>query len=169
MQLMNKGRFVTDIPKVGRLAGIDFGTVRIGIAITDPGQVLASPYENYNRRTVSKDADFFRKFARNEQIVAFVVGLPVHMSGDSSKISEAAMEFGRWLANETTTPVVWFDERFTSAMAEEVLAAGKLTKQQRKKRLDMMAAQILLSAFLESDRTGQSSYSPPIDDENPDS
>lgn len=143
------------------MAGIDFGTVRIGIAITDPGQMLASPYENYNRRTVEKDAEYFRKLAEQEKIVTFVVGLPVHMSGDSSRMSLAATEFGKWLAEVTGVPVVWFDERFTSSLAKEMLSAGNLTQKQKKKRLDMLAAQILLASFLESDRTGHDEYSPP--------
>ena len=152
-----------EVPREGRLAGIDFGTVRIGIAITDPEQIVASPYENYNRRTEAKDADFFRELAAQEEIVTFVVGLPVHMSGDSSRMSEAAMKFGRWLADATGVPVVWFDERYTSSIAKQALSAGKLTHKQRKKRLDMLAAQILLSAFLESDRSGQEFYTPPIE------
>lgn len=151
------------VPREGRLAGVDFGTVRIGIAITDPEQIVASPYENYNRRTEAKDADFFRELATQEKIVTFVVGLPVHMSGDSSRMSEAAMEFGRWLADATGVPVVWFDERYTSSIAKQALASGKLTHKKRKKRLDMLAAQILLSAFLESDRSGQEFYTPPIE------
>lgn len=151
------------VPREGRLAGVDFGTVRIGIAITDPEQIVASPYENYNRRTEAKDADFFRELATQEKIVTFVVGLPVHMSGDSSRMSEAAMEFGRWLADATGVPVVWFDERYTSSIAKQALVSGKLTHKKRKKRLDMLAAQILLSAFLESDRSGQEFYTPPIE------
>lgn len=152
---------MSSVPKEGRLAGIDFGTVRIGISITDPGQMLASPYENYNRRTVEKDAEYFRKFAKQEKIVTFVVGLPVHMSGDASRMSEAATEFGKWLADVTGVPVVWFDERFTSSIAREMMSAGNLTQKQKKKRLDMLAAQILLASFLESDRTGHSEYLPP--------
>ncbi len=151
------------VPKEGRLAGVDFGTVRIGIAITDPQQILASPLENYNRRTLAKDAEYFSEIARQEKIVTFVVGLPVHMSGDSSRMSEAAMEFGRWLADTTSVPVVWFDERYTSSLAKQALSEGKLTQKQRKKRLDMLAAQILLAAFLESDRQGQEFYTPPLD------
>ncbi len=156
---------LTEVPRKGRLAGIDFGTVRIGVSITDVEQVIASPYENYNRRTPEKDAEYFRNFAAEEKIQTFVVGLPVHMSGDSSEMSEAAMQFGKWLSDATLVPVVWFDERYTSAIAEQILTAGKLSKKKRKERLDMLAAQILLTAYLESDRKGHSHYTPPLDDE----
>lgn len=155
---------MSEVPREGRLAGIDYGTVRIGIAITDSGQVLASPYENYNRRTIEKDAEYFRKLATQEKIVTFVVGLPVHMSGDSSRMSTEATEFGQWLAKTTGVPVVWFDERFTSSIANQMLAEGNLTKKKRKKRLDMLAAQILLASFMESDRSGHQQYLPPLDD-----
>lgn len=152
---------MSEIPTEGRLAGIDFGTVRIGIAITDSGQMLASPFENYNRRTEDKDALYFRQFAEQERIVAFVVGLPVHMSGDSSRMSEAATQFGKWLGEQTGLPIIWFDERYTSSLANQLMSEGSLTKKQKKKRLDMLAAQILLSSFLESDREGHSQFLPP--------
>jgi putative Holliday junction resolvase len=69
-------------PTTGRIAGIDFGTVRIGIAISDPAQTIASPLEVLTRRSVELDRKHFETLAQTEQLVGFVVGLPVHMSGD---------------------------------------------------------------------------------------
>ena len=60
------------------------------------------------------------------------------------------MQFGQWLQETTGVSVVFFDERFTTAEAEQILAQGELTKKQRKARLDKLAAQILLTAFLEA-------------------
>lgn len=139
----------------GRIAGIDYGTVRVGVAITDTMQTIASPFENYTRRGESGDATFFRRLAADEQIVQFVVGLPVHLSGDESAKSLEARQFGTWLADTTGVPVVFFDERFTSSEAEQFLNAAKLTKKQRKARLDKLAAQIMLTAYLESRRDAQ--------------
>jgi len=123
------------IPQSGRLAGVDFGTVRIGIAISDPGQSIASPLETYNRRTESLDAKYFQELAKTEQLVGFVVGLPVHMSGDASEKSAQAVQFGTWIFEQT----------------EEM--SGK----KRKSMLDKIAAQILLSAYMESGSQGVSS------------
>jgi putative Holliday junction resolvase len=134
----------------GRLAGIDYGTVRIGIAITDPGQRIASPLVNYTRQDLTGDAGYFRRLALQEQIVGFVVGLPVHLDGRESQKSIEARQFGQWLQETTGVSVVFFDERFTTAEAEQILAQGELTKKQRKARLDKLAAQILLTAFLEA-------------------
>ncbi|HEV3417117.1 MAG TPA: Holliday junction resolvase RuvX [Pirellulales bacterium] len=139
----------------GRLAGIDYGTARIGIAVTDPEQRLASPLENYTRRGEAADAAYFKRLATEERIARFVVGLPIHLDGRESQKSAEARQFGAWLERATGIPVVFFDERFTSAEAEHHLTAAKLTKKKRKARLDKLAAQIMLSAYLESGDSGQ--------------
>jgi putative holliday junction resolvase len=139
-----------EFPPLGRLAGIDYGTVRIGVAVTDPGRTLASPFENYTRRGEEADARYFRELAAAERIVGFVVGLPVHLTGRESEKSREARAFGEWLASITALPVRYYDERFTSSQAEELLGDARFTKKQRKKRLDMLAAQILLTSYLEA-------------------
>ena len=143
------------LPRTGRLAGIDFGTVRIGVAVTDPDQRLASPLEIYTRRGAGADATWAARLVASERIVGFVVGLPVHTSGHESQKSHEARQFGEWLAKQTGLPVRFFDERYTTAHAEELLQGAKLTSKRRKERLDKLAAQILLAAYLESSRIEQ--------------
>jgi putative holliday junction resolvase len=154
---------MNDPARPGRLAGIDYGTVRIGIAVSDARQTLASPFENYTRRSLEADAEYFRRLAREEQIAEFVVGLPVHLSGRESQKSIEARAFGQWLAAQTGLPVAYFDERFTSSEAEQFLGAAELNKKQRKARLDKLAAQIMLTAYLES-RTRGAGEPQPLDD-----
>ncbi len=134
----------------GRIAGIDFGTVRVGIAITDPRRTLASPYENYTRAGPEADARRFRRLVEEETIELFVVGLPVHLSGDESAKSREAREFGQWLSTATGVSVDYFDERFTTKDAEQMLITANLTQKRRKQRLDMVAAQVMLTAYLEA-------------------
>jgi putative holliday junction resolvase len=134
---------------VGRVAGIDYGTVRIGIAISNPERTIASPLENYTRRGLEQDAQRFRRLVADERVVLFVVGLPIHLDGRESQKSLEARQFGKWLGETTGVPVDYFDERFTSHEAEESLLAADMTRKRRKKRLDMLAAQIMLSAYLE--------------------
>ena len=85
------------LPQQGRVAGIDFGTVRIGIAISDPGRSIASPLENYTRQGLEQDARRFRRLVAEENVALFVVGLPVHLSGQESRKSQEARQFGKWL------------------------------------------------------------------------
>lgn len=148
-----------NFPSQGRLAGVDYGTVRIGIAISDAGQTIASPLENYNRRNQRLDDAFFIDLVQQESVVGFVVGLPVHSSGDESKKSKEARRFGERLSQVTGVPVVWFDERYTSAHASQLLQSAGFTRKKRKSRLDKIAAQILLAAYLESSRKVESTGS----------
>jgi len=152
-----------EFPSKGRLVGIDHGSVRIGVAITNFDRTISSPYDNYNRGDDAQNARYFKKLVEEEQVAGIVVGLPVHLDGGESQQSTAAREFGVWVAQTTGAPVRYFDERFTSAQAEQMLGAAQLTRKQRKKRLDMLAAQIILSAFLESDQRGDDQLSS-IDD-----
>ncbi len=140
----------TDFPSTGRLAGVDFGTVRIGVAITDPSRILASPYCNYTRRSLEADADFFRELADEERVAAWIVGLPLHAGGEESRKSMEARQFGKWLKDVTGLPVAFFDERFTSKEAERILGAAGATRKKKKKHTDTIAAQILLRDFLAS-------------------
>src|SRR5262245_60697199 len=140
------------LPRTGRLAAIDYGTVRIGVAITDPEQRLASPLENYTRRSRDADATWLAQLVTRERVVGFVVGLPVHTSGCESQKSAEARQFGQWVNKVTGLTVRFFDERYTSAHAESLLLEAQFTKRRRKERLDKVAAQILLAAYLESSR-----------------
>ncbi|MCA9217837.1 MAG: Holliday junction resolvase RuvX [Planctomycetales bacterium] len=133
----------------GRIAGIDYGTKRIGIAITDPAQSIASPYENYNRSGPEADAKRFKRLVSEDGIVLFVVGLPLHVSGDESQKSFEARQFGAWLHELTNVPVEFFDERYTSSESEAFLIEIDMSRKQRKKRLDMLAAQLILKGYLE--------------------
>ena len=140
-----------------RIVGIDYGTVRIGIAMADTEVGIASPVANYTRRSDALDAEYFEHFAKEEQIGRFVIGLPVHLHGGESQKSMEARAFGQWLNQATGVPVEYFDERFTTTEADEFLNSAKLTKKQRQLRRDQLAAQIMLAAYLESGCRGQDS------------
>ena len=140
-----------------RIAGIDYGTVRIGIALASTEIGIAGPFENYARRSPKLDAEYFRTFAKEERIDRFVVGLPVHLHGGESQKSTEARAFGKWLGELTSVPVEYFDERFTTSEADELLSSRKLTKKQRQARRDQLAAQIMLTAYLESGGKSQPS------------
>lgn len=138
----------------GRLAGIDFGTVRIGIAISDPSQQWSSPLETYQVRNADLDAAFFAGLADRESLVGWVIGLPLHTSGQPSKKSNQAVRFGQWISATTALPVNWIDERFTTAAAREMLGASSMSGKKKKANLDKIAAQVILATYLDSDRSG---------------
>lgn len=138
------------IPSTGRFVGIDYGKRRIGLAISDAGRSIATPWDVYCPKDERQDAAFFRHLKDEEGVVLFVVGLPVHCDGWESELSQAARLFGQWLESVTGVPVVFMDERFSSKTAEVWLTEAAMTKKQRKKRLDKVAAQIILQAYIET-------------------
>jgi putative Holliday junction resolvase len=152
-------------PTTGRLAAIDFGTVRIGIALSDVNRQFASPHDNYTRRNERLDAQYFQQLVDSEQIVGFVVGLPVHTTGAESQKSHEARQFARWLSTITQRPIRFHDERYTTREATLLLGEARMTKKKRQQRLDKLAAQLLLVAYLEStqqDREPGSLDDPPV-------
>jgi len=134
----------------GRLLGFDYGTVRIGLAITDPDRILASPLATYTRKSEAEDAIYIAKVVADSQVAALVVGLPIHSDGSESDKSREARAFGEWLLGVTQLPVIFWDERFTTARAEQALLGAKLNPRERKERRDRVAAQMILQAYLEA-------------------
>ncbi len=139
------------MPTRGTLVGLDYGTKRIGIAISTPDQSIATPLENYTRCNETKDAALLRRIASEYQAVGVVVGLPVHMSGDEGGKAREARTFGGWVSRVVCLPVVYWDERYSSAMAELYLQQSNLSPKKRQARLDKVAAQVMLQSFLDSD------------------
>ena len=151
------------IPPRGRILGIDYGTKRVGVAVSDVFQELASPLHNYQRNGQQADEQFFRNVAAEYESVGLVVGLPVHMSGDESQKSREARRYGAWLSRVTALPVAFQDERFSSVKAVALMLQSALTKKQRKSRIDKLAAHILLQAFLDERSQKSSSSERPED------
>jgi len=147
------------VPDSGRVAGVDYGRKRIGIAVCDAARIIASPLPFHAvLADEGAEATFFRRLAADEEIVGFVVGLPVHADGSDSRMSVEAERFGAWLAATTDRPVVFHDERYTSIEAAGKLAGLGLSRGRKKARTDSIAAQILLTAWLEAQAEGR----PPI-------
>jgi putative holliday junction resolvase len=134
----------------GRLLGVDHGTVRIGLAVTDPDRKIAFPLTTYAVRNREQDGRYFAQLIADERIAGIVVGLPVHTDGREGDRAKAARAFGTWLSEVTGRPVTYYDERFTTVQAEAALWDAGLTHKRRRERRDRVAAQMLLQAYLDA-------------------
>ncbi|OWK46976.1 Holliday junction resolvase RuvX [Fimbriiglobus ruber] len=137
-------------PSRGRVIGVDFGSVRIGLAVCDADRIISSPHQTYERRGPDADTAYFRKLAAAEGAVGFVVGLAILLNGDEGPKAKECRAFGAWLGQVTSLPVAFWDERFTTAAAEDSLLSAGLTNKKRKGRRDRVAAQLILQAFLDA-------------------
>ena len=164
--MQNEEEADNSMSKRTRLLGVDFGSVRVGLAISDPDRRLAFPLEVRERQGADGDAAFFRALVEREEVGGLVVGLPVHLDGREGGKAREARAFGAWLARQTSLPLVFHDERFTTVEAESALWEAGLTHKRRKQRRDKVAAQMLLQAYLDA---GCPTESVPgaLDDPNP--
>ena len=144
------------VPIQGRLLGLDYGTKRLGLALSNAEQTIATPLETYLRRDARQDERYLVQKVEEYGVTGLVVGLPVHMSGDEGEKAREARAFGEWTAAITKRPVTFFDERYTTVLADEYLMAAHLTPKKRQSLRDKLAAQILLQNFLESPHRGDS-------------
>lgn len=137
------------LPKQGRLLAVDYGHVRIGLALCDADHIVVSPYETYSAQDVEKNGRYFVGVAEKENLVGFVVGWPISLSGHEGPKATECRQFADWLKTVTGKPVALWDERFTSAAAEDILLQAKLTKKKRKQRIDQLAAVLILRSYLD--------------------
>lgn len=134
----------------GRLLAFDYGTVRIGLALSDYDRLIASPLENYSRVGPEADGEYFRHLAAREQVVQIVVGLPIHMDKSETRESEAARKMAKWLAELTGLPTVMWDERLSSFAADQLMAGAELTWREQKGKRDKLAAMLILQSYLDA-------------------
>jgi putative Holliday junction resolvase len=133
-----------------RILGLDYGTRRVGAALSDPGRTMAFPAELYVLRGERHDARHYRDLVREEEVERIVIGLPLHTSGRAGRLAALTRSFGDWLAGVTGLPVLYFDERYTTVEAERRLIDAGLKRQKRKVLRDQLAAQIMLQAYLDA-------------------
>jgi putative Holliday junction resolvase len=134
-----------------RILGIDFGTARIGLSLSDPLQILARPYD-----TLKSDEGVMKRIAdivEREQVGQIVVGLPLNLKGLKGKKALEVEEFVTRLKRHVDVEVFIWDERFTTLMAHQTIrqmGTKKRDRETNKGRVDAMAASLLLQSYLDS-------------------
>lgn len=139
---------------MARILALDWGAKRIGIAVTDPLQIICSPLETVDS---SKIIDFLKVYCIEEEIETFVVGEPLQLDGGEAKTMPKLRELVQLL--QTTfpnIPIAMQDERFTSSDALQIIRQSGLRKKQQhdKRRLDRVSAALILESYLEAKRNG---------------
>lgn len=128
---------------------LDVGEVRIGIAMTDPLCLIASPYDVYLRSDIDTDIKYFTNLIETKNVAKLIVGMPKHLDGNEGKTAQKVREFIDKLTQEIDIEVIYQDERFTSKSAEQFLISKNIRRSKRKNIIDKMAAQIILQNYLD--------------------
>ncbi len=154
------------LPLTGRLLAIDLGEVRVGLAVSDPGQVLASPAETLQvpRNADGPTLDALVNASVRHEAAGLVVGLPRGLDGGEDAPARRARWFADQLRARTDLPVLLQDERFTTVEAERVLIDADVSRSGRKETIDKVAASVLLQGVLERQRQRRDAAQPPSTD-----
>lgn len=133
-----------------RILAFDFGKKRIGMAISDPMGVVVRGLETFERKRVRDDIELLAEIARREQADLLLFGDPLHLDGSRGRASGNVREFAQRLQKVSGIPVAFFDERLTTVEADEALREKGVRFEERRKRIDQMAAIVLLQSYLEA-------------------
>lgn len=134
----------------GRILGLDVGSRRIGVAVSDPLGITAQGLETLQRTTKRRDFDHLQRVIQEYDVREIVVGLPLRMSGAEGTQSEKMLVFAEELRKRFRLPVHLWDERLTSAEANRLLRETDLSIEKRGKAVDRMAAILILQGWMES-------------------
>lgn len=132
----------------GGILALDVGKKRIGLAMTDGLGIAALGLETLHRTRIREDLEKLAQITRAHGIRMLLVGRPLHMSGHESRQSEYTQEFAERLGAHLRLPVVFWDERLTSAEAERLMREAGASLERRKKAVDQMAAVLLLESYM---------------------
>ena len=136
--------------KARRILALDLGKKRIGLALSDELGITAQGLETLEREGRRDDIEKLRRLAAERGVASFLIGDPVHMSGEAGRQSEYTREFARDLEYKTGLPVKFWDERWTSREAERTLRGSGIAHGRRKPAIDRLSAVILLQSYLDS-------------------
>ena len=132
-----------------KVMALDYGDVRIGIALSDVTRFLASGYENYTRRSLDVDCKHIADIIDNNNVKIVVIGLPINMDGSRGVRVEKTYEFAEKLKEYTSAKIDFLDERLTSVSAEKILISADVSRKKRKDVLDKLSATIILQDYLD--------------------
>ena len=134
----------------GRILALDVGKKRIGLAVSDELGITAQGIETLQRTRIREDLEQLREIASRWNVQILLIGRPLHMSGTESRQSNYTQEFAERLQHHVQLPIVFWDERLTSAEAERMLRSSGATIEQKRNAVDRLAAVLLLQSYLGS-------------------
>jgi len=129
-----------------RVLGVDHGSKRVGLALSDPGRVIASPLETVAKATA---IDRIVEVIAEYEVSEIVIGLPTALRGHEGVAASAARDFGAEVALATGLRVVFVDEKYTTHTAEQALLAAGRKRRERREAIDKVAATVILQTFLD--------------------
>ena len=144
---------IEDLPphlgRDARLLGLDVGTKTIGMALSDVTRSVATPFDTIRRSKFTADAKMIREVVEKNQVGALVIGFPLNLDGSEGPRAQSTRAFARNLAAHVMVPMVFWDERLSTAAVERHLIEANASRKRRAAVIDRMAAAYILQGALD--------------------
>lgn len=134
------------------ILGIDFGSRRAGIAVSDELNLMAHPVGVFDIGKREIFLTHLERIIEERKVREIVVGMPIHMNGTAGSKAREAVDFAEWIQDHFSVPVHLWDERLTTLEGTKLLVAQDCSRQKRRRIIDSVAAQILLQGYLDKNR-----------------
>jgi putative Holliday junction resolvase len=138
---------------MGRVLGIDYGTKRLGFALSDETAMLAMPLRVTTVRSLAEAIAVVCRTAIEKEVVKIVVGFPMNMDNTKGPMAEEVERFVKELAGKCGLPVEVWDERMSTGLVERMLLQADVSRSRRKEVRDKLAAQVILQGYLDATGT----------------
>jgi putative Holliday junction resolvase len=148
-RILEAEAFASALPDGARLLGLDVGTKTLGLALSDVTRTIASGLTTLSRAKFSADAQRLLELVQKHAIGGLVVGLPVNLDGSEGPRAQATRAFVRNLGRLIGLPILFWDERLTTAAAERALLEADVSRQRRARVIDKVAATLILQGALD--------------------
>jgi putative Holliday junction resolvase len=132
-----------------RLLGLDVGSKTIGLALSDVSRSIATPYATIRRKKFSDDAKTIREVIQKQGVGGLVIGLPINLDGSEGPRAQSTRAFARNLATQVPLPMLFWDERLSTAAVERHLLEADASRKRRAEVVDRMAAAYILQGALD--------------------
>jgi putative Holliday junction resolvase len=142
--------FTAALPAGGRLAGLDVGDKRVGLAFCDAGWTIATPAETLQRRRFTQDVATLKPLFEKQRIAGLVIGLPLNMDGSQSPQTQSVRTYAYNLDNALGLPILLWDERWSTAAVTRAMIEADLSRAKRADRVDRAAAGFILQGAIDA-------------------
>lgn len=149
MTIRKPAELLPDLPRKARLLGLDLGTRTIGLALSDVGRIIATPYDTVKRTKLRADLARLDAVIAREGVGALVIGLPINMDGSEGPRCQATRQFVADLLKTIDIPLAFWDERLSTRAAEILLLEADMSRKKRDAVIDKVAAAVILQGFLD--------------------
>mgnify|MGYP003506891002 FL=1 len=138
-----------------RYLGIDLGSKTIGLAMSDQTCTIASPFKTifFDNEDYLSTIDEIKQITKEYEIQKIILGLPKNMNNTLGERAQITMQYKKMLEDNLKIPVILFDERLTSVISNSILIEADMSRKKRKKKVDSIAAQIILQDYLNKEKS----------------